>query len=782
MAIIYNYDPTYHNIFIYDEEPGDLGSRPSNSSFDNIQLIPKRRNTSLNKGDFDISGVNYTFARPFKNNLDDGTKTMLWDENGSRMSLPSASGSAFGDASIRTDYISATLNNTFNNPEGWGGFNTMRSGYPFGFLFSPKHMLVPTKFMTLWFAENKLMLDHPSKPYGSDGTVADKFFFMDNDGVTYEVSVTDSNPDDEIINGIHRIPRKDSLGNLSLDLSQWTVVQFDTELPLHFPKHNIIVSTDEIPDETEVMIVLDNGKAVRGLYKQSEGSFSDFLSNIRTSSILSTEAGTEIVDDGFVFFMTFLSSTPFVYYKTLNGLELTDEDFNNTVENLQGTAYSKLIQFPGFFNAVLGLPGFSTFEIITSPSLLQNLIKRKSGSKSDTFNPPGKNPFYKVTLGVTATNVEGISIHKSSENTVVGDGTRFDYQAITSFTFDVIPLTATEKTTSNQYPNNTEDQMKIYAYGSSGPLEQIREDVTIGSTYSNAMVQVEIDFIPFKKFPSPADFIDFKYQLDLYVGDSVHDSFVGRTDMSVMGDAEREIPHIPRSSLTGRFEEFGSDDSLYPKMYLDYKWIKNLSHGQAGQTLSVRLRYSAIDGSTYDSGIVAIKQIEPEILSVPTFTSFIPENVVDEEGSPSGQIGIPPFTPGEIVQKVDVTFGLGGFSSSPNIFDGDSTTQTGSVCKFYVSKFRDIGNLEFALLDEKYITHDEILNGFTFGVPNQTIFPSGSEPESLVGCQLWVVYELDHPAYVLDTNKVFKPDETPLDGLVDTNAIVSPPYFLFENP
>jgi hypothetical protein len=799
MATIYNYDPKYHNMFIYDREPGDLRERfspslgaggtvvPGQGGTLDLQLFPIRRNTSFNGGSFDLSGVNYTLARPFAEGVFWRARE-IWAEDGSRLSEFSTT---------------STLDDLFRFPFGWSGMNLMISQYPFGFLLSRKHMLVPTKLLSLWYGDpresgpeggtpsaiSRLMYDHPEIPYGSDGTVADKVFFMGNDGVTHEMRVTDSNPEDNIVVGVHRIEK-----NGSYESSDWSVIVFDSELPIDYKVYNNIIASD-LPDGTQVMIVFDNGKAMRAVY--DGGGFDNFLRNIRTSSVMLQDFDDTISfrDEGLIFVQHKILGTC-IYYKTLSGLEFTVFDSNENIEDLEGSGYSRLSQFKAFFDNIEGIPGIPQLTFWDSASQNAAFIKKSpTYGQSQTYTPPGKNPIYPITVGVTATNVEDISIYKFSENSVTGDGSGFEYQTPSPVSFEFFPPTAQEKTPTDQRDQNTEDQLKIYAYGSSGPIEQIRDDIPIGSVYSNAMLQIGLDFLPYKRFPSPADFVDFKYRTDIYVDGQLHDSFAGRSDqlrtepLGEEGILTRDMPYVPRSFITGRFSGvtadggFGGIFTTRPTYYFDHKWIKNFAHEQAGKTLSTRFRCNFVDGSTYDSGILDILQIQPEILSVPTFDSFIPEIVDDGEGPPMGSIGIPFFV-GGLPETEDVTFGLNGFSASPNIFAGDETSEVerGSLCKFYVSKFRGAGEFTFAFLGEKYVTHDDISNGFVFSVPNQTIFPDGSDPESLVGTELWVVYELDHPAYVLDTNKLFRPDETPLNDFVDSNAIVSPPYFLFEIP
>lgn len=1075
MATIFNYDPKYHNIFIYDREPGDLGERfsvdiggvilPGQGGTLDLQLIPIRRNPSFENGGFDLSGVNYTFARPYAEGVF-FKKRQLWDEDGKNLSDSSS-----------------TLVDFFKFPSGWDGMNLMISQYPFGFLLSRKHMLVPTKLLNLWIdrMNPRLMYDHPDIPYGSDGTVADKIFFMDNSGITYEMSVTDSNLNDNTIVGVHRIPRQEEIGSpWEPDLSGWSVLIFDSELPEDYKVYNNIIASD-LPEGADIMIVFDNGKAIRRTY--TGGDFDGFLRNIRTSSVMLQDFDdtSNFRDEGLIFVKHKVFGTS-IYYKTLSGLEFTELDSTAPIENLSGSGYSTLIQFKSFFD-IEGIDGIPPLTFWNSASFNEPFIIKTSFYGSDSsYSPPAKNPIYPVVVGVTATNVEDISIYKFSENSAIGDGSGFDYQPASPISFDIYPPTAQEKSSSDNRDVNTIDELRIYAYGSSGPVEQIREDIQIGSTLSNAMVQIGLDFLPYKRFPTPADFIDFKYKTEIFVDNQLHDTFVGRSDERItrnttgemdeytpceieigaagnntalnsdniqsytppymlfitgrflgaeedvtddeyinateeelsttfenflnerdensrtrstylneqtegmilldiekprnfvsLGDgvlseeeitwftqgiikrinvirsflpnakigvwrfgegsngaiadrlqdhidesvfaanveyngaklfdvvdfispvfyqysaedgaspqpivyqrivngdrvqqaievtnaifesfggetkpiipiisyqyeggdnnnqradipnaAEilysvengfsdqfciwfanngelnnfdnlviplnnlvcptgnlRDMPYVPRSYITGKLDEFGGLFTTRPTYYFDHKWIKNFTHQQAGKTLSVRFRCNFADGSNYDSGIVDVKQIEPEILSNPTFTSFIPENVDDGEG-PSGQIGLPPFV-GGLPETVNVTFGLNGLSSSPNIFDGDSENRTGSVCKFYVSKLRETGEFEYALLGEQYVTQDEVLNGFDFSIPNQIRFPSGTDPESLVGCELWVVYDLDHPAYLLSPNNLFTKFDTPLFVFdeIGSNAIVSLPYFLFESP
>ena len=747
MTIIYNYDPQYHNIFIYDEDPQFLGSRPITGGGINAdqggtlnkQLIPVRKNPSFIGGsDFDLSGVNYTFARPWANSTFPHDYKIR-DENG---------------VSLRD---STELQSIFSEPTGWTGMNTMMSQYPLGFLVSRKHLLVPTIGMRLWNRDNpRLMYNHPDKPYGRiDGNVEDKVFFMDNEGVTYEMSVTESNPDDEIVNGVFDIPSGDGSGGWIPDVKGWTVIQFDQELPVGYTYYNKIIGTETLPEGTDVLIVFSNHKAIRASYNGD--SFDDFVKNIRTNPAFTRSLpgdDTSFPDYGLIFLRHKEFGTC-LYHKVFQWNEFRLEDLQAPIGELEGSGYQNLARFGPFFRITLGFEDFPNIELVPEEFFVFPFLEKyPTYSAKDTFAPAGKNPHYPITYSVEATNIEGISITADAENSVVGDGSGFDYQPVSSFNFYAFPPTATEKKSGNYNPSNND--LLIYAYGSSGPVEQFRDDIVVGSTYSNAIIQAEFDFTPYIKFPSPSDFVDFKYQIDVYVDGITHDSLVGRTTESVINEAERESPFVDRDLLidaknSGEYfaEIFNISES--PRYYLNLKWVKNFSHTQAGKMISARLRYNAIDGSTFDTGLVDITEIQPEILRVPDWAA-------PTVNPPSIAVSSSP-----VLINTVITTNLPAFDALPDITEGSR-----------VSLFLVGGDLSTVHnLETKNVTQSEVGLGITFDVPNLFRF-DGTNLESTVGAEAYIVYELEHPALFLQNidNARNSPGETPIADIVDPNAIV----------
>lgn len=752
MTIIYNYDPQYHNIFIYDEDPQFLGSRPITGGGINAgqggtlnkQLIPVRKNPSFIGGsDFDLSGVNYTFARPYSNSVGLAHDYKIRDENG---------------VSLRD---STELQSIFSEPTGWTGMNTMLSQYPLGFLVSRKHLLVPTIGMSLWSdRENpRLMYNHPDKPYGRiDGNVEDKVFFMDNEGVTYEMSVVDSDLEDGVINGVFDIPSGNPDDGWVDDVTGWTVIQFDQELPVGYTYYNRIIGTETLPEGTDVLIVFSNHKAIRASYNGD--SFDDFVKNIRTNPAFTRslpDDNTSSPDYGLVFLRHRVFGTC-LYHKVFQWNEFRPQDLEAPIGELEGSGYNNLARFGPFFREIVGLEDFQNIELVSEEFLVFPFLEKyPTYSATDTFIPAGKNPHYPITYSVEATNIEGISITADAENSVVGDGSGFDYQPVSSFNFYAFPPTATEKKSGNYDPSNND--LLIYAYGSSGPVEQFRDDIVVGSTYSNAIIQAEFDFNPYIKFPSPSDFVDFKYQIDVYVDGITHDSLVGRTTESVVNEAERESSFVDRDLLidaknSGAYFADLRDISASPKYYLNLKWVKNFTHTQAGKMISARLRYNAIDGSTFDTGLVDITEIQPEILRVPNWAA-------PTVNPPS--IAVPLTDTRFPSENTVITTNLPAFDAIPDITEGSRVSLF-----LFGGDFSTVHNLE-----TKNVTQSEVGLGITFDVPSLFRF-DGTNLESTIGAQAYIAYELEHPALFLQNidNVRNPPGETPIADIVDPNAIV----------
>ena len=758
MTIIYNYDPKYHNIFIYDEEPGFLGSRPitggginpGQGGTINKQLIPVRRNPSFIGGsDFDLSGVNYTFARPWFNSVTPHGQKIRDDD-----------GIPLKD--------STKLQEIFSQPTGWTGMNTMLSQYPLGFLITRKHLLVPTLAMGLWnSSEPKLMYDHPDKPYGSDGTVVDKVFFMDTAGVTYEMSVTDSNLDDGIINGVFEIPSQTPGGGGGWvpDKRGWTVLQFDQELPVGYTYYNKIIATETLPEGSDVLIVFTNNKAIRASYNGD--TFEDFVKNIKSNPIFTRSIpndSTSLPDYGLVFVRHKLFGTC-LYHKTFEWNSFTQTDLQAPIEELSGSGYSTIQQFPSFFGIVQGLPDFEPIDLLTGS--IANLIETSpSYSNSDKYTPPSKNPYYPITYSTKATNVQGISITADAENSVVGDGSGFDYQAIPSFTFHIYPPTAKENKSNEISQNNSDEDLKIYAYGGSGPVEEIRDDIVVGSTFSNSMIQAEFDFSPYMQFPNPKDFVDFKYRLDVYVNGIKHDYFTGRSDIPLTDYARRQTPFIPKDlfinakSAGGYFTYPLSQNQELPKYYFDFKWIKNFSHDQAGGNIAVRLRYNGIDGSNFDTGAVDVGLIETNILSIPTYDGITP--TLDTS------IELPPPTTPEFSE---FTFSFDNLTASPDIVPGNEETNTGSFLSVFINKQNpeSENESETVLLERIPLSSISDMSSVTLSIPNTFEFPLSGNT-STIESTLYLAYEIEHPAYTITEIDSVIPE--PLQNLIDSKSIV----------
>lgn len=754
MTIIYNYDPKYHNIFIYDDEPGFLGTRPitgggilpEQGGTLNKQLIPIRRNPSFVGSDFDITGVNYTFARPWLNSVTPHSKRVR-DQNGVPLNE------------------SSELQQIFSQPTGWTGMNTMLSQYPLGFLITRKHLLVPKLGMSLWNGSApKLMFNHPDKPYASDGNVEDKVFFMDLVGGTYEMSITDSNTGDGIFNGVFDIPRQgDEEGSWVPDFRGWTVLQFDQELPVGYKYYNNIIATDTLPQGTDVLIVFTNNKAIRANYNGD--TFDDFVKNIRSNPAFTRSIpgdSTSLPDYGLVFVRHKLFGTC-IYHKLFEWDSFTQEDIQAPIEGLSGSGYSTLQQFASFFGIVQGLPDFESLNYLTGPEATL-LEKHPTFSQTQTYTPPGKNPNYPITCSVLARNIEGIAITSDAENAVTGDGTGFDCLPIPSFNFHAFPPTANEKKPTNIPQNNSPDDLKIYAYGGSGPVEEIRDDIVVGSTFSNLLIQAEFDFTPYMKFPSPADFVDFKYRLDVYVNGVEHDSIVGRSDMSLTDSVSRTTPFVSRDLLINSksagnyFTNPIAPTQDLPRYYLDFKWIKNFSHEQVGQNIAARLRYHGIDGSVFDTGAVDVGQIEPDVLSIPTHEGITP--------TPGSVIEIPPASTPEITE---IVFSFQNLTASPEIIPGDDESNTGSFLSVFLTK--DVGEtgLETALLERIPLADVSSMSSVTIDLPNTFDFPIGGN-DSTIGSILHLAYEIEHPAYTITPTTSSIPND--LQGRVNEKSIV----------